>query len=1340
MKNWNQLILEGDIPFVTGNTLGLGNPASDSFGRSVSFNSRGDTLIVSAHTAETNTIAQGVVYVYVVSGTQNNWMQVSRISGENNGDQFGISTSLNWKGDILAIGAPFNDPTGIFNAGAAYIYTGSGNNWKYAAKITGDTLGLGNPQSDLFGRSVSLNAKGNVLAVGANVADTNTVNIAGAVYLFTGSGSGWTQLARLTGNTLGLGNPAGDQFGWSTSLNSDGNVLAVGAYNADTTGVSAGAVYIFTGIEKSWVQTARLTGDTLGLGNPAGDQFGISTSLNSAGNVLAVGAHLADTNAVNSAGAVYLFTGVGNSWVQTARLTGDTFGSGNPASDLFGVSTSLNSLGNILTVGANAADTTGVSAGAVYLFTGSGSSWVQTARLTGNNRDFPATTLLFGESTILNSFGNILAVGAPNTTLTGLANAGATYLFTGDANFQNQIISFPLIPLKRCGDIFDPAAISNSNLPIQYESNNSGFAIVTGNLISILTVGTGIITARQSGDNFYFPAQPVSRFLEAVKGEQIINFANITKKIGDPVFILTGKASTNLPLTYYLSGTPGVATLLNNSSIAIQSTGQISILGVQSGNSCYNSSTGIALLSINKGDQTIFFNAIPIKYTNNPPFLLNVFSTAGLPITITGDYVPIANITNLLVTLSGAGFEGQGNIFANQTGNNFYNPAATVSRILKVNNPIPSTQFDEPCVCGAIDISAGTYHNTVLLKNYRVTGWGNNDYLQKDFPNYIKYAYNISAGNNYSQAIMKSGINTGVINEYIRFPDGYGLFESQNGIGKSNILGGTFNFPWISTGTYNEILGYADPLSGSCLHPIDKSGEFNYGHLDDGALPYNTMIQDLTALAPLRKPAINIISVNNLPPGLSLTGKLGPINPNLILNAPKAFPVKVAMLGFTGLYGPLYKEYKKNTFTSLISDASGFFATGRNNYNQSETFNFTGIKSVIAGKDCSFVIFQNGKITGWGESLFGENLSTISSNFLNVKEIASKGNHTLVLFENNRTSGFGLNTFGQTTNGNNLTGVSGIAVGINHSLAILYNGRITGWGANNLNQTSGTSTFYSLWSQTPVGKISNATKISAGAYHNLICLNDRTITGYGDDSYSKISRGLFLTGVIDVSAGENHSLALLDNGRVTGWGSNQFAQVSGTLSPSLDWESTPVGILSGVKAISTSYNHNLALLNNGRVTGWGLNDYKQHLRINTNEYLTGIINISAGKSHSLFSFNNSLGKISVDTDVPLEITGNLTGFGITGSGIAITGYNTPYVLFINQPIGLKDGYIPSFYSITGNPNLAGNYNTYFLIHEPGANTEYSERYMTFTVLETGRFPTLFKVCGGTIGLIDQILN
>jgi hypothetical protein len=146
----------------------------------------------------------------------------------------------------------------------------------------------------------------------------------GAVYVFTRSGTTWVQQAYVKASNTG----AIDQFGFSVSLGSDGNTLAVGAVLEDSkgTGVNgldqdddtlsgSGAVYVFTRSGTTWSQQAYVKASNTG----ASDQFGISVSLSSDGNTLAVGADREDSkgtgvngsdqddDTLSDSGGVYLY-------------------------------------------------------------------------------------------------------------------------------------------------------------------------------------------------------------------------------------------------------------------------------------------------------------------------------------------------------------------------------------------------------------------------------------------------------------------------------------------------------------------------------------------------------------------------------------------------------------------------------------------------------------------------------------------------------------------------------------------------------------------------------------------------------------------------------------------------------------------------------------------------------------------------------------------------------------------------------------------------------------------------------------------------------------------------
>jgi hypothetical protein len=170
----------------------------------------------------------------------------------------------------LAVGAPreASAATGIggnqdddstSGAGAVYVFTRSGTTWSQQAYVKASNTDVG----DSFG-SVALSSDGATLLVGArfeysaatgiggNQADNSTLD-AGAVYVFTRSGTTWSQQAYVKASNTGTN----DEFGSALALSADGLTLAVGSPNEDSgaTGLDgsqadnstsgAGAVYVF---------------------------------------------------------------------------------------------------------------------------------------------------------------------------------------------------------------------------------------------------------------------------------------------------------------------------------------------------------------------------------------------------------------------------------------------------------------------------------------------------------------------------------------------------------------------------------------------------------------------------------------------------------------------------------------------------------------------------------------------------------------------------------------------------------------------------------------------------------------------------------------------------------------------------------------------------------------------------------------------------------------------------------------------------------------------------------------------------------------------------------------
>jgi hypothetical protein len=380
--------------------------ASDYFGYSVSISEDGNTAIVGAYAEDTGGSAAGSAYIFTRSGTS--WSQQAKIQASNAGasDVFGYSVSISDDGNTAIVGAQGEDTTAT-DAGSAYIFTRSGTSWSQQAQIQSSDA----QQSDNFGQSVYLSGDGNTAIMGAPGEDT-TASMAGSVYIFARSGTSWSQQAKIQASDVEYL----DQFGHSVSISEDGNTAIVGAVGEDTTVSNAGAAYVFTRSGTSWSQQAKIQASS-----PAdNDQFGYSVSISGDGDTAIVGAIYQDTGG-SAAGSAYIFTRSGTSWSQQAQIQASDVA----AADIFGISVSLSSDGDIAIIGAYQEDTTATDAGAAYIFTRSGTSWSQEIKIQASDAQQSDN---FGEAVAISRNGTTAIIGARMEDTTA-SNAGSAYIF-----------------------------------------------------------------------------------------------------------------------------------------------------------------------------------------------------------------------------------------------------------------------------------------------------------------------------------------------------------------------------------------------------------------------------------------------------------------------------------------------------------------------------------------------------------------------------------------------------------------------------------------------------------------------------------------------------------------------------------------------------------------------------------------------------------------------------------------------------------------------------------------------------------------------------------------------
>jgi flagellin-like hook-associated protein FlgL len=174
------------------------------------------------------------------------WNQLGNsINGDNPFDFSGRSVSLSYDGDVVAIGATWNDGNGD-KSGQIRVFEWDGSNWsKRGSDIYGESA------LDISGFSASLSNDGNTLAIGA-IDNADGGDYSGQVRVYNWSAGSWGQVA---GDINGEG--AEDRSGWKVSISGDGSALAIGAPQNDGTGADAGHVRVFKMLTLSQVDISK---------------------------------------------------------------------------------------------------------------------------------------------------------------------------------------------------------------------------------------------------------------------------------------------------------------------------------------------------------------------------------------------------------------------------------------------------------------------------------------------------------------------------------------------------------------------------------------------------------------------------------------------------------------------------------------------------------------------------------------------------------------------------------------------------------------------------------------------------------------------------------------------------------------------------------------------------------------------------------------------------------------------------------------------------------------------------------------------------------------------------
>ncbi len=366
--------------------------------RDMTFGSRiaidGNTAVIGAVNENNLT---GAIYVFIRSGKT--WTQQARLQANDIavGDAFGFDVGIS--GDTI-VTSSYRKSGG----GAVYVFVRSGTTWTQQQKILSSDLASG----DLFGWKLGIS--GNTIIASSPDKNVNENNLHGSAYIFTRSGTVWTEqqiLNRPTEtNTYRLGR----------SVAIDGDTVVIGAPETfDPSLGSIGAAYVYTRSGTTWTEQQRLySSDTVG-----GEDYARSAVIS--GNTVVIGAPKHTVNGNLRQGAAYVFVRSGTTWTQEQKIT-------NPngrADDALGGTLAID--GNTLILSRFSPLST------VYVLTRSGTTWTERRKLTYsdsgadpyNNNSYASHIAVDGDT---------IMVGAVTTKNINGVPFGSVFVYTPSTN------------------------------------------------------------------------------------------------------------------------------------------------------------------------------------------------------------------------------------------------------------------------------------------------------------------------------------------------------------------------------------------------------------------------------------------------------------------------------------------------------------------------------------------------------------------------------------------------------------------------------------------------------------------------------------------------------------------------------------------------------------------------------------------------------------------------------------------------------------------------------------------------------------------------------------------
>lgn len=300
-----------------------------------------------------------------------------------------------------------------------------------------------------------------------------------------------------------------------------------------------------------------------------------------------------------------------------------------------------------------------------------------------------AATFSAGPASICTIAANtVTLVAAGNCVVTGTAPADGNYFAatisgTIVVSKAAQLVTLGALLPKITTDVpFSVTANFSATGPATFSAGPASVCAIAGATVTLAGSGTCAITATVASDSKYLAGSVTGSFTVS-KATQTISFGPLANKVvTDGQFTVVATATSNLSVTF----TAGGVCSLNNGVVTLTgSSGTCTITATQVGNAVYLPAPDVPqtfnVSDPSKQNQTISFSALPATVGVGASINLSASASSGLTVSFSSLTPSICAVSGTAASTTAA---GTCTIQAAQSGNNQFNPAATVTQSVNV--------------------------------------------------------------------------------------------------------------------------------------------------------------------------------------------------------------------------------------------------------------------------------------------------------------------------------------------------------------------------------------------------------------------------------------------------------------------------------------------------------------------------------------------------------------------------------------------------------------------------------------------------------------------------------